>query len=97
MLTDTPTPLPPLECEPCEGTGWRTWSTDHFSYSASSHYTREHTAECEQCDGTGFVTLMCVACSDAPATQGTGERWNDPNPYLCAECAAEMADAKEAA
>lgn len=96
MLTDAPKPLPPIECEPCEGTGRREWSSDHFS-PVSGQYMRGGHVECEECDGTGFVTPMCTSCSDRRATQGTGERWNAPNPYLCAECAAEMADAKEAA
>ena len=95
MLTTPTTPLT-AECEPCEGTGRREWSEDHFS-PVSGHHLRGGHVDCGDCGGTGFVAPMCTACSDRRATQGADDRWNAPDPYLCAECAAEQAVAKEAA
>lgn len=80
------------DCDDCGGEGFIEWSSDHFS-PVSGHYMRGGTKTCDACHGTGTVIATCTACSGRPATQGTDDRWNAPNPYLCAECAAEIKEA----
>lgn len=90
----TLTPITTVECPDCDD-GVVEHSEDRWSHR-SGHYLTGSTGTCGTCHGEGHYAPTCQVCSDRPAAY-RDESWTDePSPFICAECVAEIS-ASEAA